>query len=260
MATNDDNDDVGAPKTLASVEKTLAIIEALWKLDGAGVTELATHLGMSKSTAHVHLSTLAQSGFVVSVDGRYELGLRFLNFGEYVKRAQPLYEIATPAVEELATETGERVFCMVEQHGLATLLCVGEGSRSVQTDLRVGTHSYMHCSSAGKAILAHTSPGRVEEILDRWGLKGFTKHTITDRDRLFEDLQKGRERGFFINREEYRTGVTSIGVPILEDNEVRGSISLSGPAMRLEGDWHERELPNRLLSTANAIEVDLTFQ
>lgn len=247
------------PKTLTSVEKTFDIIEALWQLDGAGVTELAGYLDLSKSTIHAHLTTLAQDGFVISNDGHYKLGLRFLNFGEYVKRSQPLYAVAQPAVEELATETGERVFCMVEQHGLATVICVGEGSRSVQTDIRVGTHSYMHCSSAGKAILAHLSEQRTERILDQWGVKQFTTQTITDRDRLHEALQAGRERGYFFSREEYRTGVTAIGVPIVHDDVVCGAISLSGPAMRLEGDWHERDLPNRLLSTANAIEVDLSF-
>jgi hypothetical protein len=41
-----------APKTLASVEKTLAIVEALWKLDGAGVTELATYHICRKSGTH----------------------------------------------------------------------------------------------------------------------------------------------------------------------------------------------------------------
>lgn len=255
MGTTDDT-----PKTLTSVEKTLSIIEALWQLNGAGVTELADHLGMSKSTTHAHLATLAQNGFVVSEEGRYKLGLRFLNFGEYVKRSQPLYTVSQPVVEELAKETGERVFCMVEQHGLATALCVAAGDRSVQTDIRVGTHSYMHCSSSGKAILAHLPTHRVEEILGQWGLKRFTENTITDRERLYEDLQDGREQGYFFNREEYRTGVTAIGVPILNSEEVRGAISLSGPAMRLEGDWHQRELPNRLLSAANAIEVDLSFQ
>jgi DNA-binding IclR family transcriptional regulator len=254
MGTSDN-----APKTLSSVEKTLDIIEALWKLDGAGVTELAEFLDISKGTAHVHLSTLERSGFVVSEDGQYELGLRFLNFGEYVKRSQPLYEIAEPAVEELAAETGERVFCMVEQHGLATLICVGEGSRSVQTDIRVGTHSYMHCSSAGKAILAYLPDDRVMEIIDRWGLKQFTENTITDRERLFENLQEGHERGFFINQQEYRKGVTSIGAPLCGDR-VYGAITISGPSMRLEGDWHERELPNHLLSTANAIEIDMSFK
>lgn len=248
-----------APKTLSSVEKTLDIIEALWKLDGAGVTELADRLDVSKGTAHVHLSTLERSGFVVSKEGQYELGLRFLNFGEYVKRSQPLHEVVEPAVEELAAETGERVFCMVEQHGLATVISICGGSRSVQTDIRVGTHSYMHCSSAGKAILAHLPDDRVIEIIDRWGLKRFTENTITDRERLFENLRDGQERGFFTNQQEYRMGVTSIGAPILDDS-VYGAISISGPSMRLEGDWHDRELPNHLLSTANAIEIDMSFK
>lgn len=97
-----------APKTLSSVEKTLDIIEALWKLDGAGVTELADFLDMSKGTVHVHLSTLERSGFVISKEGQYELGLRFLNFGEYVKRSQPLHEVVEPAVEELAAETDRK--------------------------------------------------------------------------------------------------------------------------------------------------------
>ncbi|UPM44268.1 IclR family transcriptional regulator [Halocatena salina] len=252
-----DTDDT--PKTLTSVEKTFSIVEALWKLDGAGVTELADHLDLSKSTTHAHLATLAQNGFVVSEDGQYELGLRFVNFGEYVKRSQPLYAVTRPVVEEVAEKTGERVFCMVEQHGLATALCIAAGDRSVQTDIRVGTHSYMHCSSSGKAILAHLPHSRIEEILDRWGLKRFTENTITDRERLYDELSDGRDRGYFFNREEYRTGVTAIGVPIVDGGDVRGAISLSGPAMRLEGDWHERELPNRLLSAANAIEVDLSF-
>ncbi|RRJ30120.1 IclR family transcriptional regulator [Halocatena pleomorpha] len=253
MSTDD------TPKTLTSIEKTLSIIEALWKLDGAGVTELADHLDMSKSTAHAHLATLARNGFVVSGDDQYELGLRFVNFGEYVKRSQSLYTVTQPVVEEVAEKTGERVFCMVEQHGLATALCVAAGDRSVQTDIRVGTHSYMHCSSSGKAILAHLPHPRVEEILDRWGLKQFTENTITDRERLYDELRAGRDRGYFFNREEYRTGVTAIGVPIVDDGDVRGAVSLSGPAMRLEGDWHQRDLPSRLLSAANAIEVDLSF-
>lgn len=247
------------PKTLTSVEKTLAIIEALWKLDGAGVTELATHLGMSKSTVHIHLTTLEQKGYVAVEGGIYDLGLRFLNFGEHVKRSQPLYEVAKPSVTDLATETDKRVFCMVEQHGLSTVICVGEGSQSVQTDIRVGTHSYMHCSSAGKAILAHLPEDRVDEIVDQWGLPQFTDQSITNRDRLLNDLRAGRERGVFFNREEYRKGVTSIGAPVLGDDTVYGAIAISGPAMSLQDDLLETELPNQLLTTTNRIEVNMTF-
>ena len=249
----------GDRHTLALVTKSLDSVEALWTLDGAGVTEVASHLEMSKSTAHNHLATLERKGYVVAEAGTYRLGLRFLHFGEYVKRAQPLYEASESAVEELATETGERVFCMVEQHGLATAIRTGRGDRSVETDIRVGTRSYMHCSAAGKAILAYLSDERVEAILDQWGLKRFTESTITDRDRLYEDLQAGREQGYFFNREEYQRGVTAIGAPVLGEEEVHGAIVIIGPAMRLQGNWSEQELPNQLLAAANMAEISVSF-
>ncbi|WP_254538242.1 IclR family transcriptional regulator [Halomarina litorea] len=247
------------PKTIASVEKTLKVVEALWKLDGAGVTELAEFLGLSKSTVHVHLLTLERKGYVVSTDGRYELGLRFLNFGEYVKRAQPLYDVAHPTVEDLAAETGELAFCMVEQEGLATAICSGAGRRAVQTSVRVGTHTYMHASSAGKAILAHLSRERVDEILDRWGQPRFTENTIVDRGRLCEELRTMREEGVFYSNEEYARGVASVGVPVLgESGEIQGAITVFGTAMRLSGDRSGSDLPNQLLGAANQIEVNMT--
>ena len=245
--------------TIASVTRALDIVEALWTLDGAGVTELADYLDMPKSTVHSHLATLDRKGYAVAEEGIYRLGLRFLHFGEYVKRAQPLYEAAEPAVDDLAAATGEQVFCMVEQHGLATAIRSGEGERSVRTDLGVGTQSYMHCSAGGKAILAHLPDERVEEILDQWGLKRFTEDTITDRDRLREDLQAGRERGFFLNREEYQRGVTAIGVPVLGEETVYGAIAVIGPAMRLRRNWSDGELPNQLLAAANTAEINVSF-
>lgn len=244
---------------IGAVTKALDVVEALWMLDGAGVTELADHLDMSKSTVHSHLATLKRKGYVVSDGGTYRLGFRFLNLGEYVKRAEPLYEAARPVIEELARETQEQVFCMVEQQGLATVICAAAGERSVRTDIRVGTHSYMHCSAAGKAILAHLPDERVDEIVDQWGLKRFTEHTVTDRDRLREHLRDGRERGFFVNREEYRRGVTAIGAPVLGADGVCGAISVVGPAMRLRGDWSETELPDYLLAAANRTEIDVSF-
>jgi DNA-binding IclR family transcriptional regulator len=202
---------------------------------------------------------LERKGYVVAEGEIYTLGLRFLNYGEHVKRSQPLYDVANLSIEELAAETGKGVFCMVEQHDLETVICVGEGSQSVQTDIRVGTHSYMHCSSAGKAILAHLPDDRVAEIIDQWGLRQFTDQTITDRSQLLNDLQAGRERGFFFNREEYREDVTSIGAPVLNDDTVYGAIAISGPAMSLQGDLLDTELPDQLLTTVNMVEVNMSF-
>lgn len=246
------------PQMLTSVEKSLNIIEALWKLNGAGVTELADQFGIAKSTIYSHLTTLEQKGYVVNEEDVYRLSLRFLTLGEHAKRSQALYGVAKPSMEELAEETGEQVFCMVEQHGLATTICTSEGRRSIRTNITTGTHSYMHCSAAGKAILAHLPERRVDEIIDRWGLQRFTENTITDRGQLLDELAAGRERGFVFNREEYRKGVTAIGVPIIDDGgTINGSITITGPTTRLEKDEHEGGFIDPLLATANTIEVNM---
>ena len=62
--------------TIASVTRALDIVEALWTLEGAGVTELADYLDMSKSTVHSHLATLDRKGYAVAEEGIYRLGLR----------------------------------------------------------------------------------------------------------------------------------------------------------------------------------------
>lgn len=252
--------DTAAPRTLDSVTKTLDIVEALWRADGAGVTELTDLVDLPKSTVHAHLSTLREKGYVLQDDGEYRLSLRFLTYGEHVKEAEPLYHVARDPVEDLAERTGERVFCSKEQNGLATVICVSEGARSLDSDITVGTHMYHHASATGKAMMAHMEEERIEEIIDEWGLPGFTEDTLTTREALFADLERVRERGVATSLAEYRPGVNVIAAPILtEDDDVAGSVALSGPEQRLRSEWGEEELYDHLLAAANTIEVNLNF-
>ena len=247
-------------RTLNSVLKSLDIIEALWEADGAGVTELTERTQLPKSTVHVHLSTLREKGYVVQVDDEYRLSLRFLTYGEYVKRSEPLYETAKGPIQDLAERTGERVFCTTHQNGLATILCVAEGDRSLTSTVTAGTDMYLHASACGKAMLSHFSIEKIDDVIDEWGLPAFTEDTITTRDELLAELELTRERGVSINTEEYRPGVHTIAAPILDpDGTVRGAVSLAGPKRRLRSEWGDDELHNHVLATANTIEVNLGY-
>ncbi len=252
--------DGDGPRTLDSVTKTLDIVEALWQADGAGVTELTELLDLPKSTVHAHLSTLAEKGYVVQADGEYRLSLRFLTYGEHVKNAEPLYEVAHDPIADLARRTGERVFCSTHQNGLATMLDVVEGDRSLQSDITVGTHTYLHASATGKAMLAHMDEAAIEAVIDEWGLPGFTDSTITTREALYDELERIRDRGVAINDGEYRPGVHSVAAPIRHrDGSVAGAIALAGPEQRLRSEWGTEELHDHLLAAANTIEVNLSF-
>lgn len=246
--------------TVESVEKSLRVLEALWKLNGAGVTELAEYLDEPKSTIHIHLQTLHEHGFIVADSGTYDIGIRFLTFGGYAKRSHPLYDVARDPLEAVADETEENAFCAIEQHGLVTVVLNASGRKSVRTNVHVGTQAYMHASAAGKAILASLPAERTTEILDRWGLKQLTEHTITDREQLLDELDDCRSDDVFYGRQEYRKGITSIGVPITIEGDVLGAITVMGPSRRLEENIAASSLPKRLLVAANTIEVNLDTQ
>lgn len=252
--------DGAPPRTLDSVTKTLDILEALWQEAGAGVTELTEHVDMPKSTVHAHLSTLREGGYVVKADGEYRLSLRFLTYGEHVKTEEPLYQVARDPVADLAERTGERVFCATEQNGLATVLCVAEGERSLQSDITVGTHVYLHASAVGKAMLAAMPREQVEAIIDQWGLPSFTEETITTPEGLFAELEDVRKRGVAVNVGEYRPGVHVVAAPIrTAEDEVAGAVALAGPEQRLRSEWGAETLDDHLLAAANTVEVNLNF-
>lgn len=81
MPKDDDTD----PRTLKTVLKATEMVDTLMQLDGAGVTELAQSLDISKSSAYTYLKTLERSEFVTKTGDEYHLSYNFLVFGEYVR-------------------------------------------------------------------------------------------------------------------------------------------------------------------------------
>lgn len=245
--------------TIHSVDITCNIISALKESHGMGVTELATELGHSKSTIHRHLSTLEKNRYVVNEDGTYRLSLRFLNVAVNVREQFRNYGIVEQELDNLAEKTEEVAQFGIEEHGQVTYLYKTTGTHGVPTASRVGSQQPMHSTSLGKAILAHLPNQKVDNILDLHGLPKRTAKTTTDRDELFEELNRIRQRGFSFDDEENVTGLRCIGAPVLYEDNVIGAVSISGPSSRLEGELFREELPREVMRTANVIELNSKF-
>jgi DNA-binding IclR family transcriptional regulator len=77
---------------------------------------------------------------------------------------------------------------------------------------RVGKRSYLHTHAPGKVILATLQGDDVDEIIEYHGLPTYTSETITDPDRLREELDTISEQGYAISDGEAALGVRSVGV------------------------------------------------
>jgi DNA-binding IclR family transcriptional regulator len=240
-------------------ETTFEIVEYLCDNDDASISEIAVELDRAKSTIHRHLATLVHHGYAVKNGGTYSIGLRFLNLGLSARNNRTLYHETYTKVDQLAEETGEKVWCMTTENGRSVHLYGANGEQAVRTDNREGQVSYLHQHAAGKAILAHLPREHVNEVIERYGLPARTSQTITDSTELFERIEQIREQGYAFNREEFIPGLHAVAVPITtKDNSAIGSLSISGPANRLQGEKLNEDLPNLLLGAVNEIEINLS--
>lgn len=256
----DVNDTTGQPNTVQSATTLLRLIEGLKEMDGAGVTELAEHADMGKSTVHRHLTTLLENEYVVQDGTTYRLGYRFLELGGHV-RSHDISNLIKRKVTTLAQETNERAQYVVEEYGYGVFAYSHLGEQGVNTGIVVGSRTPLHVTSAGKAILAHLDRESVERIVETHGLSAQTEHTITSEATLYDELSSIREQGYAFDRGEYIDGLYCVGVPLIgPDDTTLGALSVAGPKYRLEGELMETELPKLIKGITNELELKIAYE
>lgn len=246
--------------TVHAVQTTFALLKALQTLGGAGVTRLADRVGVPKSTAHNHLSTLREDDWVVKdADDQYYLGFRFIDLAYHATQRVRIYDFVKDEVDTLAEESGEMALFTMEEHGMGVCLYRSLGQNAVETPLYVGYRSALHHTAVGKAILAFLPEVRVRKIIEKQGLERQAAHTITDSNELFEELAEIRKTGIAYNHQETINGLVGVGAPIRnQDGMVVGAISIIGPTSRMDEELLEGEYPAMIRRSVNVIEINAT--
>lgn len=239
-----------------SVDTSLDIVEFLHREGSATIDNVASGVGVGTSTAHRHLMTLYDRGYVVVDGNEYALSLQYLTHAGRRREAFPANELINRKVRQLSEETAERAQFLMEEHGERVYIYTHAGSNAVKTDAAIGKRGPLHVSAAGKAILAGLRSDRREQILDRT----FEDTDSAERDELNAELETVREQGYAFNDEESTPGLRAVGVPVRQPNgKVLGAISLSGPANRLTGEYYHKKIPELLLGTVNEIELNIQY-
>ena len=244
---------------ITALDVTFELIEFLSRNGASPVKEIAREVDRPKSTLYDHLDTLEELNYVVKEESRYRLSSRFLWIGMQARDNLRLFTIAKDDIDALAEETGEHAALYVEENGLSTMLYTCAGENAIEITQYDGMMFPSHCGAPGKMMLAHMSEEKVEEIIGEYGLPRYTENTITDRDVLFEELSKIRERGFAFERSEHLKGVRSVAAPIVDTDQLVGAITVYGPASRFQDDYFTSVLPDQLNNTTNIIEVNYSY-
>src|SRR2546425_12379187 len=181
--------DGGAAVTYSqSLERGLAILSAFRSgRPLLGVSELGREIGLSRSTAHRYVATLALLGYLQQdpATKKYRLGPRVLDLGFSAINSMELREISAPHLQQLSDETGHTVNMAVLDGTdivyIERCRSSRQGQRDIDLNLHVGSRLPAYCTSMGKVLLAHLADAERDALLDRIQLTQRGPNTLTAR-------------------------------------------------------------------------------
>jgi DNA-binding IclR family transcriptional regulator len=226
----------GAPAgALASVDRSLRLLEELARSGDLGVTELAVRIGAGKATAHRLVKTLEARGYVVqNTDATYRLGPRCLYLAQSVESSLDLRAAALPALAALRDRTGETAQLTVFDEGDAVYVEQVISLKPVRSVGEVGGRAPAHCVSGGLALLAFGLADNLAYAASRAGSSP-TAEAERRLGRLEDELDETRERGYAVNRGGFNPEVGGVAAPVLDVNGVAiAAISTCVPLFRLD--------------------------
>lgn len=218
-----------------SLERGLAILSAFRSgRPLLGISDLGREVGLSRSTTHRYVSTLASLGYLQQdpASKRYRLGPRVLDLGFSAIHSMELRQISAPHLQQLSDETGYTVnMAILDGTDIVYIeRCRSSraGQREIDLNLHVGSRLPAYCTSMGKVLLAYLPAHDRDALLDRIELRQRGPNTLTGRRPLVSELRRVRAQGFAINNEELAFGLRSIAAPVFsQSGEIAAAINLA---------------------------------
>jgi len=200
-----------------------------------GLYDICKHLNMNKTTVFRYTETLIALKLLEKREGKFYLGLGLCELCSKVDTQYLIIDLVHPVLEDLAREVNETVNLACIYDDTALYLDKVESNRSLQLKAAVGDKLPLYCTGVGKAILSTLEPMRLDSLLINLKLDKLTKYTITDVQKLEEEIALIRTRGYSIDQEEFDEGLVCTATPVkIPELNFWGGVSISGPISRLD--------------------------
>ncbi len=238
------------------LNKTFSVLDILLKNNvPMSMTEISEELHFYPSTIHRILDTLKYGGYVEQdqTTQKYRLGLKLVELGMARLNQIDLVKEARPFLKELSKKVNETVHLAILEDTEVLYLAKEESSQTIRMISYVGKRAPLHCTSLGKVLLAFIPSHKRDKILEKIELFKLTENTITNKQSLREELNKIKQEGFALDREENEKFVRCIAAPIRNyEGKVIAAASISGPSYRIN-DENQDNLKEELIITCQNI-------
>jgi DNA-binding IclR family transcriptional regulator len=224
---------------------------------GVGLAALCQQTGLIKSTVHRLTTALISEGLAEqdAKTRRYFLGPECHALGLIASDRFGLHKIAAKPVARLAQETGDAAFFSIRQDIYSLCLLREEGGYPLKSRvLLAGDRHPLGVGGGSQAMLAALDDSEIAYCLEQ---------NMADIARLYpsytpavlaELIQRGRAKGYSVNRGLVLAGSWGIGVAVRSaDGQVVGALSIATVESRMNPE-RESQLYKLLRKEADGLE------
>jgi len=243
---------------IQSFDKVMRVLEAFGHSEQyLGLTEIVALTGLDKPQAQRCTHTLVATGYLEKhpQTGRFRLGKKCLDLSFHFLRTDPLVTMATPILLQLRRDCGERTNLSLFDRTTLVYAIRLHGKREYpQFTTLIGRRMATFCSAGGRAMLAALPREEVREILAESDLSPMTPDTITDPDRIMDEIERTRERGYgFVANESAPSEVTVAAAVLDAAGRPVAAVHIAGSLTKWAPDDYEKQFSPYVVETARSL-------
>lgn len=244
-----------------TVVKSMELLNLFIEHSRLSLNEMVELSGIPKTSIHRMVGSLEGMDFLQKgEDGRYSLGLLFLQFGQLVAERLDIRQIALPAMTKLRDQVEEAVNLIIRDGKEAIYIEKLDTNHPVRLYTKIGRRSPLYAGACSRIILSYIEEKERERYLQETELIPIGHGTITDKERLRQELELAREKGYTISSSELENDTVSIAAPIFDHTgRLVAGISIAGPQVRFEKE-RIPDLIGHLLKTSEEISRELGWR
>ncbi len=244
-----------------SLERGLSLLELLSKEPfEMNMQEISGRLNIPSASLWRILKVLTDRGYVIFDPKRhtYRLGFKLMSMGNYLLETSHFRSSIREHLMHLAELTGETVELDVRIRDQLVLIEQVVGPEGLYLYSHPGSAMpYFHATAPGKVYLSHLSKERLRNVMNKLGFPRLTKNTLQSMERLEQELEEIRKRGYAVDIEEMREGVGRVAAPIYnESGKIMACIAVVCPAFRLR----DKDRLERYGSCVKRVAEDISFR
>jgi IclR family transcriptional regulator, pca regulon regulatory protein len=229
-----------------------------------GIADMAEELDLGRSTTHRYATTLVTLGYLEQGPSRkYRLSSRVSDFGLSLLDSMVVRRVAREHLRELRARTGRTTSLGVLGGTEVAYIDRWQGSRqgqyAVDVGIGLGTRLPVHCTAAGKALLARLPEAEQRELIAKLRLTKRGPKTIATKTALRAELERiVAGDGLAVEDEELLAGRRAIAAVVVDgEGTAIAAVELAVPAQAFARERLLKEFGPRVITTAQRITAAL---